>query len=814
MELRRKERVSYASLFDAPSDEEADPAFSGAPAQEAEEGKGKGKARAPTPSSGESDIYEPEPEPDAASDNALPSDAEPSDASPPPPEEAGSPEEDSDTPAAPKPSGPKRSRALRKLFQRTPSPPPDAPKRVQLTRLAPAPPNKTSATHQAKYSSRLRPVSLYFPPRPRRLQAEPEPYGFAGWGEERETTCAGAKGVLKRLTAAHSKCNGGPRWELLEDRAWFREITEEDMRPRVWEDVRLRTGGVKVISGDEATPYLPSSASLTETGAPQPPPPIACHFGHFGEQTKRTLHMFDSFPLKEHLPSHSHILNAGGPIHSLAWCPTHPTSSLSSHGLTHHLALSPFTSSLDQPTVGQRSRLSEEKGCVQIWAFGPQGAKCEIVLCLEDGPAWELAWCPLPADDLEEKKGTLRKMGLLAGCFRSGHLSIYAVPHPEAMRKQQQKKGKGKGKAGEGTAPNKGEPVYVKLEPVVRLSVDDAGCYCLDWGNSGLIAVGCTNGKIAVFDIASILKDPSNNDPILRLPTHYFPAHQNCVRTIAWIRGPPQGPDGALQTQRNPTMLASGGHDGQMLLVDIRDCVPAQVERMRDWVTSVRFNPFSGGPIFVEQDYRLKHVSIAGVNLGRGTILMDALGPIWDFATSDYHSCLAVASADGAVHLGSSAKHHAKGYPNLLYMLYQLDYNRKTGEYRMLENLKPREARHVEEAYVVNKKRQRAQTRDVSEAADGSAAPVATGPSQVITPSTGAWSPQVGIHRVAWCNGSGLARSFMLASGGASGLVRIDWVSGTWIKGNMPYRKIEVLRGEVHGVDDDIQDQEEDDYED
>ncbi|KZT53721.1 hypothetical protein CALCODRAFT_486097 [Calocera cornea HHB12733] len=808
MELRRKERISYSSLFEAPSDEEPEADPNADPAAPA---KAVGKARVHAPeSSDESDVYQPEGDDAPLSDHALPSDAEPSE-----PDDGPPAEEDGDDSGASAGGPASRSAATRtgrrgklpKIFQRMPSPPANAPKRVQLTRLAPAPPNKNQATHQAKYSSRLRATSLYFPPKAKRLAREPEPYGFDGWGEEVPTTSADRRGVLKRLIQAHARCEGGPRWELLEDRAWWRESTAQEDRPRVWEGLRIKSAGVTVLSLEEATPYLPSSAVLTETGASQPPPPLTCHFGLFDSQQKRTVPPLSSFPLKEHIPtSREHILNAGAPVHSLAWCPVHPSSQPAGRAMTHHLAVAPFLSSLDQPTIGQRSSLGSVKGCIQIWSFAPQGASCEMVLCTEEGPAWQLAWCPLPADDVEEKKGTVRKMGLLAGCFRSGHLSIYAVPHPDALRAHIAPKQKGKARAREGDVPGEKEILHVKLEPVARLEVDGAGCWRFDWANSGLIAAGCTNGKIAVFDVGSILKDP-----ILRLPTHYFPVHQSCVHGIAWIRGPAQALDGTPQLQKNPVMIASGGYDGQMLLVDIRDGVSAQVERMRDWVTSVQFSTFSGGPIFVEQDYRIKHISLSSLNLGRGSTLMDALGPIWSIATSDYHSSVALASADGIVHLGSSGKAHNKGHPNLLFPLYQLDYNRKTGEYRMLDHLKPRESRQVEGFFEGNKKRLRAQTREVSEGGDGADASVPPPPEKSrtsLTHATGAWPPQVNIYCAAWCSGSGMARAPMLASGGASGLVRIDWVLGTWTKGVFPYKKIEVLRGEVDGVDDALQGQE------
>ena len=66
--------------------------------------------------------------------------------------------------------------------------------------------------------------------------------------------------------------------------------------------------------------------------------------------------------------------------------------------------------------------------------------------------------------------------------------------------------------------------------------------------------------------------------------------------------------------------------------------------------------------------------------------------------------------------------------------------------------------------------------------------------------NTGAWTPEVGVQRVVWNNGNGLGNCQLLASGTTSGLCRIDWVGGRWLKDQTPGPDgIEALRGEVDG---------------
>ena len=80
---------------------------------------------------------------------------------------------------------------------------------------------------------------------------------------------------------------------------------------------------------------------------------------------------------------------------------------------------------------------------------------CEMVLCIDTGPAFELKWCPLPCNDSSEVrlfslshslqcsysrsiKGSEqkpKKLGILAGTFEDGSTAFYAVPDPTTLEK-------------------------------------------------------------------------------------------------------------------------------------------------------------------------------------------------------------------------------------------------------------------------------------------------------------------------------------------------------------------------------------------
>ena len=115
--------------------------------------------------------------------------------------------------------------------------------------------------------------------------------------------------------------------------------------------------------------------------------------------------------------------------------------------------------------------------------------------------------------------------------------------------------------------------------------------------------------------------------------------------------------------------------------------------------------------------------------------------------------------------------------PFLVHKIYQLDYNRMTNTYRMLERFLPQEPPD--------------RSSTITRAERAAPPPV----------GTGAWPPVVGVVRVAWHSGAGLTSAPLLASATASGLCRVDYLEGRWMREKLPYGGVLAMRGEVEGFD-------------
>lgn len=113
-----------------------------------------------------------------------------------------------------------------------------------------------------------------------------------------------------------------------------------------------------------------------------------------------------------------------------------------------------------------------------------------------------------------------------------------------------------------------------------------------------------------------------------------------------------------------------------------------------------------------------------------------------------------------------------------MHKVYQLDYNRATQSYRMLDRFLPQETPDRSSATIRAKKG--APTPEVG---------------------TGAWPANIGVLQAVWNSGGGLSGAPLLATSTASGLCRIDYLAGRWINERLPYGGIEGIRGEVEGMD-------------
>ena len=149
------------------------------------------------------------------------------------------------------------------------------------------------------------------------------------------------------------------------------------------------------------------------------------------------------------------MFNAGTLVWGLDWCPIHPddrprknlfvlyraplTFHASDCSYKYYLAVAPPPSRTHSPKIGIKVPCPS-RSCIQLWSLGPSTGVgesgddkgemgCEMVLCIDSGPALELKWCPLLSHD-----PVCPKSLLLAACTRVYEVAKSCQDHLQPLR--------------------------------------------------------------------------------------------------------------------------------------------------------------------------------------------------------------------------------------------------------------------------------------------------------------------------------------------------------------------------------------------
>lgn len=288
------------------------------------------------------------------------------------------------------------------------------------------------------------------------------------------------------------------------------------------------------------------------------------------------------------------ILNMGNKVQCLAWAPNQG-------GLTQYLAVVvPIT----EEQKKEYTKQAEPKGApaftpselypaaLQIWSFKAKKddiftrrldmtfkPKLRLVLCTDWGDLRRISWCPMARASREEDDEDISKnLGLLAGVWGDGTVKVLDIKlsrDPNATEFCKKYK------------PTNAVNTFLTdtcdtdrvLSPAFSAKPPSTVCSCVTWLSPSDIAVGCANGFVAIWNIASSDKRGTESDP---LPYMYHQLHSTYVFSLA----------SAYPT--HPHLLGSVSMDGHTRLFSILDPQKDMVEttRMRMGSMHMSYSPF------------------------------------------------------------------------------------------------------------------------------------------------------------------------------------------------------------------------------
>ncbi|KAK7878714.1 hypothetical protein WMY93_030953 [Mugilogobius chulae] len=352
------------------------------------------------------------------------------------------------------------------------------------------------------------------------------------------------------------------------------------------------------------------------------------------DQTK-TLHRFSSLP--SHADRWDSVFFCGGPVWSMEWCPTPDRSTAQ-----QYLALSCHRSMDEKHHAHQ---VYSGPGLVQVWSLGSlhhnhrPDSQPALVYCLaqDRGFVWGLKWCPSGAwepPDTHRQAPLVPRLGLLAVASSLGLVTVYSLPHPEALIDSLSQTG----------CPDAPAPVF-KAKALVTLKLgsfkaprlsDSGQVMSLDWHQHkphDLIAIGFFDGHVGLWDLvtrSSLLRVKESDGSMTILPFECFIAHDLPVRHVSFYPA-------------SRRLLVTAGEDRFIKTWDLTRLFEPVTQQKRNLNTEICWPLFACG-LLMSEETGYAAVKCHGVKFYdhhmMGLFPVPRSGTMWSMAYSDWLNCV------------------------------------------------------------------------------------------------------------------------------------------------------------------------------
>ncbi|GAA6235645.1 general transcription factor 3C polypeptide 2 isoform X1 [Lates japonicus] len=255
----------------------------------------------------------------------------------------------------------------------------------------------------------------------------------------------------------------------------------------------------------------------------------------------QTLDRFAAVP--PHPERWDMLLYTGGPVWAMEWCPT-PDGAPA----TQYIALACHRGMDDQHYV---NKTYTGHGLVQLWDVGqleynsrPESPPALAYgLAQDKGFIWHLKWCPAGGWELPScgrKAPFLPRLGLLAVASSTSVVTIYSLPHPDALRSS--KKLPDSGNASQQLPIYQAkEVVTLKLGSLKAPRQERSGqVLSMDWlpeKPHNIMAIGFYDGVVGLWDLSTkstLLRVRESGESLTLLPYRCILAHDHAVRALAF----------------------------------------------------------------------------------------------------------------------------------------------------------------------------------------------------------------------------------------------------------------------------------------
>ncbi|KAF3703131.1 General transcription factor 3C polypeptide 2 TF3C-beta Transcription factor IIIC 110 kDa subunit [Channa argus] len=342
------------------------------------------------------------------------------------------------------------------------------------------------------------------------------------------------------------------------------------------------------------------------------------------------------------------LLYAGGPVWAMEWCPT-PNGAPA----TQYVALACHQGMDDIHYV---NKMYTGPGLVQLWDVGeleynkrPDTQPCLAYgLAQDKGFIWVLKWCPAGGwepTSCERKAPFLPRLGLLAVATSNGVVTIYSLPHPNALNSNNK-------------LPDSGNdsqqlPIY-KAIGVVTLKLgafkaphhEKSGqVLSMDWlpeKPHNIIAVGFYDGTVGLWDLStksSLLRVRDSNEPLSLLPYRCILAHDHAVRALAFCPA-------------SRYLLVTAGEDRFVKTWDLKKPYSPIIVQKRN-LTNEIYWPLNAPGFLVGQESAYAAKTSQGLHYTdhylSSLFVIPRTSTVWSISYTDWMNCVVTADNLGEV---------------------------------------------------------------------------------------------------------------------------------------------------------------------
>uniref|UniRef100_A0A3P8Z9W5 General transcription factor 3C polypeptide 2 n=1 Tax=Esox lucius TaxID=8010 RepID=A0A3P8Z9W5_ESOLU len=352
--------------------------------------------------------------------------------------------------------------------------------------------------------------------------------------------------------------------------------------------------------------------------------------------------------IKEHAPLHrmkrfeglppdpkrwDMMFYTGGPVWAMDWCPTPDGAPANQYAAIY--------SHKDLDHQHRINKLYTEPGLIQIWNLGqlqyntspPSPPGLAYGIAQDKGFVWNLKWCPGGAWELpttNRKAPHMPRLGLLAASSSDGHISIYSLPHPDAVL------ARGKPTATGEPAPRQLAVITLKRGSF-KANHDEKATQVLsmDWlpvKPHNILAAGFYDGTVVLWDLSSRsalqrVRDPDRSHTLF--PYHCFMAHDNGARALSFCHA-------------SRDLMVTAGDDRMVKMWDLRRTwEPCQ--SFKRFLSTEAAWPLHWAGVFVSQESTYGTFGQHGLNyfdsgyLGfKPLFLVPRKGTMWSLSISDW----------------------------------------------------------------------------------------------------------------------------------------------------------------------------------